>query len=307
MDKTIEYYYGIKPDSFGQIGQNYAFVSGENRYLFILYKRAEEDIDDILAVTNELLQKRIAVHTIILNKDKSVFTNVQNYHYVLLKLVTNCKEEYDLNHIYAWNKTLELHPSKSKLYRNDWANLWSAKVDYFEYQIREIGKDKKVIIQSFSYYIGLAENAIAYANHTTQKYIPSGKITLSHRRITNPNIKLNFCNPLEFIFDLSVRDLASYVKAMFFSGIDVFEELKAFLLQHPYSIYEYHMFYARLLYPSYYFDLYEAVMDEKKHEDVLLPIISQVDSYEKFLKKVLLLLQTYAPMEPVEWIIKKEL
>ncbi len=58
-------------------------------------------------------------------------------------------------------------------------------VDYFEYQIRELGKDKKVILDSFSYYIGLGENAISYVNSTIAKYKPDDRerICLSHKRL----------------------------------------------------------------------------------------------------------------------------
>ena len=86
----------------------------------------------------------------------------------------------------------------------------------FEYQVRELGLDKKVIQESFSYYLGLAENAISYVNNTTLKYNSfNSKVTLSHRRIFYPNFKINFLNPLSFIFDLEVRDIAEYLKAMF--------------------------------------------------------------------------------------------
>src|SRR5699024_9169729 len=146
-----------------------------------------------------------------------------------------------------------LNNYNSKLYRNNWENLWMQKVDYFEYQIRELGLDKQVIKNSFSYYIGLAENAISYVHNVKLKYPSQGTIVLSHRRIFYPNYKLNYLNPLSFIFDLEVRDIAEYLKAMFFSEDDeseVLEELKSFLKIKRLTIYEYNMLYARLLYPS---------------------------------------------------------
>ena len=42
------------------------------------------------------------------------------------------------------------------------------------------------------------------------------RIVLSHRRVFYPNYKLNYLNPLSFVFDLEVRDVAEYLKAMFF-------------------------------------------------------------------------------------------
>lgn len=307
MDKTITYYYKLEVDNFSEVEDYYTFTNNSMHYYFVPYKRPIEDFNDIILVMQELITKKIPVDEIKINKDGSYLTKVSDISYVLLKATTFYEEEYDLNQMSKWNASLVLNDTKSKLYRNDWGNLWSSKIDYFEYQIREIGKDKKIIIQSFSYYVGLAENAISYANRTVALYPKTNldRITLCHRRIFSPNYKLSFCNPISFIFDLEVRDVAGYVKAMFFRGIDVYDELASYLKGHTMSIYGYQMLYARLLYPSYYFDIYEDVMNRKTEEKDLLPIIDLAEDYEKFLARVEVLLESYAPIERIDWIAKK--
>ena len=202
------------------------------------------------------------------------------------------------------NKKLKLNDTSSNLYRNNWSKLWQDKIDYLEYQISELGHDKEIIINSFSYYIGLAENAIELVNHT-QKNVKSSSldyISLSHRRIFYPNYKLNYYNPLSFIFDLEVRDIAEYLKAYFFSNQDAFLELTTYLKTVKLGLYSYQMLYARLLYPSYYFDLYTEIMEKNKNQDALLNIITKVDDYETFLKKAYLEISKYAPIEKIEWL-----
>ena len=66
------------------------------------------------------------------------------------------------------------------------------------------------------------------------------------------------------------------------------------------------MLYGRLLYPTYYFDIYEKIMNENYSEDKLLDIIKKVDEYELFLKNVYYHIQKYSPIEGIEWIINKK-
>ena len=222
--------------------------------------------------------------------------------------VANPEEEYDIFDIANIASKLQLNNKNSRLYRNNWGSLWMQKMDYFEYQIRELALDKSVVKDSFSYYVGLAENAISYVNNTNFKYRAfNAPIVLSHRRVFYPNYKLNFLNPLSFIFDLEVRDIAEYLKSLFFSDDEfedvAFEDLVYYLKLRRLSIYQYSMLYARLLYPSYYFDIYEEVMNKDRDEEDLVLIINKNQKYEEFLKKTYLEITKYAPIEKIDWLI----
>ena len=304
MKSDIEYYYNIHINKLNTFKNNYSFEYNLEKYYFVMYQRPIEDLKDLYNVTIELRNKNISCHQFVLNKNNKIITNIDNTNYVMLK-VEQDNQEIDLIDIMKFQNSLILTKEQSKLYRNDWANLWSEKVDYFEYQISEIGKDKELILNSFSYYIGLAENAISYVNNimsSNNMYI----LTLSHKRIFTPNYALNFYNPLSFIFDLQVRDIAEYLKSAFFNNENSLKELEYYLNHKKLSDYEYKMLYARLLYPSYYFDIYERIMDNKVEEKELLKIISKVDDYEIFLKQSYLLINRYTQLEGIDWIMKKE-
>lgn len=305
MKDTISFYYNIDIDTLEEKDGKYHFKYQNRDFFFVFFNRNLEELEDLLDCISEMQKKGIDVHGILINKDNSILTKINEYNYILFS-VNNCSETYDIFDIIDMNNKLTLNNYNSKLYRNNWENLWMQKVDYFEYQIRELGLDKQVIKNSFSYYIGLAENAISYVHNVKLKYPSQGTIVLSHRRIFYPNYKLNYLNPLSFIFDLEVRDIAEYLKAMFFSEDDeseVLEELKSFLKIKRLTIYEYNMLYARLLYPSYYFDIYEEVMNKERSEEDLLKIISKNENFEEFLKKAYLEITKYAILEKVEWII----
>ena len=309
MKESINYYYNLNIDEVENWNTICRFKINKDYYYFVPLKRIVNELEDLVAVSKELKTRGIEVHDIILNRFGKIITNVQNVNYVLLRPVGDIYEEFGIDDILKMNKRLVLTDNKSKLYRNSWVKLWSDKLDYFEYQIREIGKDKMVVLNSFSYYLGLGENAIIYASSTIENYKPTekDKICLSHRRIDYPNYKLNFLNPLSFIFDLEVRDIASYIKSALIAGEDAISYLKQVLRLKQFSIYSLQLLYARLLYPTFYFDIYEKVINNEEDQEALIPIIEKSKDYEIFLKQAFVEISKYAPIERVEWLLKKDL
>lgn len=296
MKETLEYYYNLDIDNLEELDGKYHFKIENQDFFFVFYNRGLEELEDIIGVCNEMFLKGINVHEVIRNRDNSFLTKVNEYNYILFK-VNNLSEEYDIFDMVNISNKLVLNNNKSSLYRNNWSSLWSDKIDFFEYQVRELGVEKNVVKSSFSYYVGLSENAISYVNNAILKYggVSSGRIVLSHRRVFYPNYKLNYMNPLSFVFDLEVRDVAEYLKSMFFKK-DIeycLDELKSYLSIRKLNIYEYHMFYARLLYPSYYFDVYDSVMNKNVNEEELVKIVKRSNDYEKFLKITYLEISKY--------------
>ncbi len=306
MKETLEYYYGLDIDFLEELDGKYHFKLDNQDYFFVFYNRSIDEFKDIVNVCNEMVLKGINVNKILINRNNSYLTKINEYDYILFA-VSNINEEYDIFDMIKISDKLVLNNSKSSLYRNNWGTLWSEKVDYFEYQVRELAINKDVVKNSFSYYIGLAENAISYVNNTNFKYknVLDYRIVLSHRRVYFPNYKLNYLNPLSFIFDLEVRDIAEYLKSMFFNKNEeyVLEELSSYLKVRRLSIYEYQMLFARLLYPTYYFDNYESVMNKNVDEEVLVKIIKRCNDYEIFLKKAYLEISRYAKIDKIDWII----
>lgn len=307
MKETLEYYYNLDIDNLEELDGKYHFKIENQDFFFVFYNRGLEELEDIIGVCNEMYLKGINVHEVIRNRDNSFLTKVNEYNYILFK-VNNLSEEYDIFDMVNISNKLVLNNNKSSLYRNNWGSLWSDKIDFFEYQVRELGVEKNVVKSSFSYYVGLSENAISYVNNAILKYggVSSGRIVLSHRRVFYPNYKLNYMNPLSFVFDLEVRDVAEYLKSMFFKK-DIeycLDELKSYLSIRKLNIYEYHMFYARILYPSYYFDVYDSVMNKNVNEEELVKIVKRSNDYEKFLKITYLEISKYVRLDKIDWIIE---
>ena len=306
MKETIMYYYNIDVDVLEENDGKYHFKYQNRDYFFVFYNRNLEELDDIITCVFNMKEKGILVNDIIMNINGSFLTSINGFNYILMSVV-NPKEEFDIFDIVNIASKLHLNNKTSKLYRNNWGTLWMQKIDYFEYQIRELALNKPVVKDSFSYYIGLAENAISYVNNINARFPNvSSAVVLAHRRVFYPNYKLNFFNPLSFIFDLEVRDVAEYLKAMFFAidtEYEVLEDLKSYLSIRSLSVYDASMLYARLLYPSYYFDIYEEVMNKERDEEDLVRVIKKADLYEDFLKKAYLEITKYALIERIDWLI----
>ena len=309
MKDNLNFYYNLNISTIDEEEGITHFLLNNNHYYFVPLNRNPKELDDILKVSQELKNHGLLVHDLIANKMGNIITNIYNTNYILMHINGDIYDEITLPDILKLNKTFILNKTKSNLYRNNWSKLWSDKVDYFEYQISELGKDKEIILESFSYYIGLAENAISYVNSIPLrfKFTDQDKICLSHRRLNFPNYKLNYLNPLSFIFDLEVRDLAEYLKSAFFQNEDALNYLKLILKTTHFTPYSLSMLYARLLYPTYYFDIYEKIMNKQTSEENLLPIIEKNHEYELFLKNSYYEISKYAPLERIEWLLKKEL
>lgn len=277
MKNTINYYYNLNINTIHQKEKNYYFKADNKNYLLLKCTNIEEP-DDIYRL-NIYLSQILPVHRIVLNANNEAITKINDSNYLLLELFSN-NNKINLNNIIELSN-IRIPFSVDKLKRNDWYNLWIKKVDYFEYQLSQIGKKYPLIRESFNYYIGLAENAIILVNNIDFNNIPLG---LSHRRITN--MSFNLYNPLNIVIDARIRDVCEYFKFCFFNNIDISMELELFLSYNSFDINEAKLFLARMFFPTYYFDLYEKIIDNEIDESEIKKVIIKADNYEKILKQV---------------------
>lgn len=307
MKNVLSYYYNINAESILKEGNICSFVLNHTKYYFVSFLRPLEDLPVLNDLANEMYNRGILCHIFIKNKDGLLYTKYDDQNYCLLKINHNLDKEITLHDITIFHYNLRVKDDKNKLLRTNWAALWSEKIDYFEYQIRQLCKEKKLIVNSFSYYVGLAENAISYINNLSLNIKPEFQdvLTVCHRRLFNPNIALNFLNPISFVIDYDVRDISEYIKTMFFSEDYDWYEIESYVNNRYLTTYSSALLYARLLYPSYYFDIYEKIINEEVEEREILSIIEKADSYEIFLKDIYDLLNKKNPLPRIEWINNK--
>ena len=87
MKNTVIYYYNLKVDNIRFYHHRYYFNSLNYNYVLIPYNRTKEEIETIYELNLETIQKNTLYHEIILNKDQSPVTFVDQVPYVLLKFI----------------------------------------------------------------------------------------------------------------------------------------------------------------------------------------------------------------------------
>lgn len=192
--------------------------------------------------------------------------------------------------------------------RSNWALLWIRKIDYLEYHHEHNYQKYPLLSSSFDYFIGLSENAISYLNNTIKNMSPDDSDigVISHDIINIDDTIYSLYNPLNIIIDHKARDLAEYIKNSFFNdNFAIFEELDEYFKYNYFSFYGINLLVARILYPSFYFDRYDEIVNEKIQESSILKITSRIDEYEKYLQDVFNYLKKYYNIKDVEWIMKK--
>lgn len=299
MKNIIEYYYNLQLVELQEKQNNYTFKVKNNNYILKEYNNNLDNINDIYTL-NKYINNYYPIDKIILNKYNAPLTKVNNTYYILIK--TNERKELKLS-IISNLSNIKLPEIKS-LERNNWEVLWSNMIDYYESQIGQNEKKYPLIRESFDYFIGLGENAISYLVNTkkeVQKEINDNKV-LSHNNLYN-----SLYDPLNIIIDHKSRDVAEYIKISFFNNNkNIFKELDEYFFYNRYSLYGIRVLYARIIYPSFYFKLYDEILRGKKEEKELNKIISRVNEYEIYLKDIYIYLNKYYNIPSIEWLKKQE-
>ena len=299
MKNIIEYYYNLQLVELQEKQNNYTFKVKNNNYILKEYNNNLDNINDIYTL-NKYINNYYPIDKIILNKYDAPLTKVNNTYYILIK--ANERKELKLS-IISNLSNIKLPEIKS-LERNNWEVLWSNMIDYYESQIGQNEKKYPLIRESFDYFIGLGENAISYLVNTkkeVQKETNDNKV-LSHNSLYN-----SLYDPLNIIIDHKSRDVAEYIKISFFNNNkNIFKELDEYFFYNRYSLYGIRVLYARIIYPSFYFKLYDEIFREKKEEKELNKIINRINEYEIYLKDIYLYLNKYYNIPNIEWLKKQE-
>lgn len=284
MRNTIRFYYNFDDIYVSKMnGINY--VKYKNKiYTFTEISNKESALEAYSITKNYSEYEKI-----ILNKDGTIFTPYSNGLYVLIEKKSKSK---DL-------PTTRLLPNNINymLDRTSWGTLWEKKVDYFEYQIRHIKGTYKSIDESIDYFIGMAESAISYMNYNAMN--SAEQKAICRRRMDNQD----YYNPLNIVVDNRMRDIGEYLKMLFWSNSYNLKKVLFIVKKIEPNLNNYKLLYARLIYPSYYFDAYERVINNKEDEEVILKIINRIDEYEKYIDGIYQMLKNNNKnLSKVEWL-----
>ena len=287
MKNAIEYYYNLKPKEINNYHNYYYFYYNNYLYVLFLYNDEISKLNNIYNLATYLNNINIPTHQIIINNKNDIISIIDNKYYILYKiLINNYNKQIDIKDInYLTNIIINNN------FNTNWDILWSNKIDYLEYQINQSGKKYPLIVESFSYFVGLSENAISYFKNTILDIPKSNDATgvITHKKIDINNTLFNLYDPINIVIDYKIRDIAEYIKISFFKdNFNIFKQLNYYFSHNQLSIYLVRLLFARILYPSFYFNLYDEILTNKKEETEILKITKRISDYENYLYQIYL-------------------
>lgn len=302
MENLIKYYYNIENINIIKVKDYFYFEIDSIYYYFLPFTRSLTELKDIGEIIKLLKEKNLLIHEIIPNNNDDILSEYKNTPYILIKTFINKNNAFDINDILYLNNSLPAKRYKNnKISREKWNSFFETKIDYFEYQFSQVEKKYPIIKNSFGYYVGLAENSISYYKQINTSNIKD-ELVVSRRKIKLDSTAFDIYNPLNFVLDVKMRDISEYLKYCFYNNLNWKQEFYILLNMNYISKVDAHLLYSRLLYPSFYFDLYEEIIYGITNEEKILNIVNRYMEYEEFLKIIFNELNKLYNLPQLGWI-----
>ncbi len=292
MKNVIYNYYNVLLTDINESNDNYYFYYNSNLYVFYLIENNPETINEIY---NFLIENNIDSYKIIANKDNNLITTINKKNYALLHLKGLLKYEIKFEEFkyYPIAKT-----------NHNWGTLWSNKLDYYEIQIRELGKKYQTLLNSFGFFKGIAENAILYYNLTEKKFNDEVPVAIVHNRMNYPEYEIDYNNPLNFVIDYYIRDISEYIKSYAISDYYDLENIITLINKLTLNSKSFNLLYSRLLYPTFYFDEFDKIILGREEDNKIINVINKIQNYLEMLKKIFIVFNNKYEMFNIEWLNK---
>ena len=165
--------------------------------------------------------------------------------------------------------------------------------------MKEFGFKYKELKESFNYYVGLSENAISLLNLVNNVNF---KYYISHKTIGYKECVDELYDPTDIILDSFVRDISEYIKVYFINNSLEENDIINFINSVNFSNEESILFLARLIYPSYYFNLYDTIIKDEMDSKKIINYIKRSDKYESLLKKIYKALSNKYNLPLIDWL-----
>lgn len=295
ITKVIQYYYDLYPEHIDKKEDRYIFSINGISYSFEQQVRSEEELNAI----HQINKNTNLYNQIVVNKFNKLISNYGNHNYLLIKIV---KPVQELKIEDVLNTARLIHNKNNDvLLRNNWGLLWKNKIDNIEYQQNHIVNKYPLIDKSLGYYIGMSESAISYFEDIEKS---GSNYYVAHIRIRSDLTTLDFYNPQNIIIDNRARDIAGYLKSLFLTDNYSYNAISEILEIAALNDLELKLLFCRLNYPSFYFDLYDRMINNLDVEENLNKIIERNNEYKEFLKNIYLIIRKKINIKNIEWITK---
>lgn len=279
MKDKIYAEYGIKVNFLVYKKNHIFFEYGNESYMVVKTNLYETDLDLLSKIVDYADSYAVFFHKILSNKHGFIF-EFGSDRYVILKMRIVNNRTIGINEI--------LKVSNIMINVNG-QNFIENKIDFLE---KYLANYENLDLTGVNYFIGLSENAISLFDLIGNQ----GKNYINHKRIDFKETTLNFYNPLNIVLDHKTRDLAEYAKSFLLNGDDKFLDFLNYINYDDYVTY-----FARLMYPSFYFDFIDDyIKSGLKLNQKRISLLA--NSYEQSLKKLYKFIGTRVAVPNIEWL-----
>lgn len=295
MKKIISYLYKINIINSSKYNDEIVYYDDNNNYY--LYKEYTNNIKWIMYLYNSISYLN-NYSFFAYNFKKNIYGDIVSIYndkrFILIDIGTDFKKTIDIDDMLLFYRVSSKLLSNNIKYSNNWHILWEDKIDYLINHFNNNKLNNKNLSIIFYYYISIAENVLLYIIKISKNNnLFSNKVCFTHRRVIAT--KFDFYNPLNFIIDTEIRDIGEYIKRLFYINEDYENELHYYLKINKLNKYEASILYARIVYPSIFFDDYERNnVDYKKYIDF--------DKYKDFIKKIYDVITSYIYIDKIDWL-----
>ena len=161
MKNILNYFYNLYPNKIIKNTRESYFYFNNKKFYIKKINRPIEDLELIININLKLESINKTVYKILNNKENKYYFEYEKEYYIVLMVIKNENEILDIFDLFNFNNLIKTDKN-TIINRNDYLNLWSEKIDYYEYQISQVGKKYPLLCDSLSYFIGMGENAISY-------------------------------------------------------------------------------------------------------------------------------------------------
>lgn len=308
--ELLEKQFGIKAEETIRIGKYEACRKQGQLYLLVpAANMDEEELEELEKMAEHLVKSGDRnISTFLKTKDGKQFIDWKDSRYCVLlnRHAQNRKINRfgrKLAKFHYRGRSVSFQVTKTSRI-GQWKQLWEKRLDQMEKVWNEMlfqqpdNEFERMFLESFPYYMGIAENSIQYLVDAELDDEP-GMIdngTICHVRLSSATWGDSYYmkNPFDWVFDHFSRDLAEWTRETYFRNIKTYQpELRQFLTEYQtvahLSSFSWRLYYARLLFPLHYFetieDYYVTESEQQKFmlQERLQKYLLQSDDHERFI------------------------
>ncbi len=301
MKKMINYYYKLYPLKIYTREDEIYFFDDQYKYYIKKYNN-KKSINSYINIQNQYIKNNIPINEILINKNNEYVTEYEKKSYIIIKVKGIENIEIDINDIIKYNTEIS-----KEIYTSieiDELDSMKKEIDKSEEQMTGYNKEYLLVQNVFNYYIGLAENAVSYLSDSIKESNIHDK-SISHIYIDNELINKCLIDITNISYNYKLKDVAEYLRIILINDLEWKKTLYKFLNRYKLKEFDYRFLYAEIIYPRYFFEIFNKIINKNKSNKELENMIKEIDNVEKRINELFIIINKYCKIPPIFWINEK--